>query len=307
MSGKPLISVIVPIFNCEKYLEECLKSIQNQTFEDFEVICVNDGSTDNSLSIIQKFQKNDNRFKILNQENQGLTVSRNNGLDIALGQYISFIDGDDCISPDFLSRLLSVQQETKADIVICNFVSAEKSMPFSTLTCKPCVFHNALIDYVKNYNMFAFNAWNKLFKREVIGKIRFPDLIYEDWLFNLFVFEQPVHFAYLNEKLYFYRITNTSIMHSRFTRQKQNALISGITLIYNHFKDRPKLWKLLQKTVIASILGTLIKNTFKTKDKNFILQTAPALRSLRQEKIISYKHLSLSKKLKLFYLLNLVR
>ena len=90
----PKISVIIPVYNVEKYLAECLTSVVNQTFKDIEIICVNDGSTDNSPKILKEFAQKDSRIKIINQENQGLSAARNTGLDVATGEYVSFIDSD---------------------------------------------------------------------------------------------------------------------------------------------------------------------------------------------------------------------
>ena len=98
----PKFSIIIPVYNVEKYLVECLESIVNQSFKDFEVICVNDGSTDNSLEILQKYAENDERFKVLNQENQGQGIARNNALNIANGEYILFVDPDDFIELNML-------------------------------------------------------------------------------------------------------------------------------------------------------------------------------------------------------------
>ena len=101
----PLISIIIPVYNSEKYLAATLSSVQNQTLQDFEVICVNDGSTDNSLNILENFTKKDNRFKIFTQENAGGSASRNKGLELSKGKYIAFLDNDDIYHPQYLEIL----------------------------------------------------------------------------------------------------------------------------------------------------------------------------------------------------------
>ena len=98
MANKPKISIIIPVYNVEKYLEQCLKSVINQTFKDIEIICINDGSTDNSLEILEAFQKQDERIKIINKQNEGQGIARNEGLKVAKGEYISFIDPDDWVA-----------------------------------------------------------------------------------------------------------------------------------------------------------------------------------------------------------------
>ena len=103
----PKVSVIIPVYNVEKYLRECLDSVVNQTIKDIEIICVNDGSTDGSLDILNEYCSNDDRFVIINQENQGLSVARNNGLNSASGDYIAFIDSDDyLLNNDYLEKFL---------------------------------------------------------------------------------------------------------------------------------------------------------------------------------------------------------
>ncbi|MBR3628081.1 MAG: glycosyltransferase family 2 protein [Elusimicrobia bacterium] len=115
----PKISVIVPTYNVEKYLSQCLDSILNQTFKDFECICINDGSTDNSLSILQKYASKDNRIKIINQENKGLSGARNAALKIVTGKYITFVDSDDFVSSDYLEKLINLAEKENSDIVYC--------------------------------------------------------------------------------------------------------------------------------------------------------------------------------------------
>ena len=101
-----MISVIVPVYNVEKYLEECLDSIQDQTYSDIEVILVNDGSTDSSKEICKKYCKQDSRFLLINQENQGLSAARNKGVEISTGEYIVFVDSDDIIKTNYLEKLM---------------------------------------------------------------------------------------------------------------------------------------------------------------------------------------------------------
>lgn len=109
----PKFSIIIPVFNVEVYLNQCLDSIVNQSFSDFEVICINDGSTDNSLDILNNYAKKDNRFKVFTQENQGQGTARNKALDLAQGQYVLFIDPDDWIESDMFKNLLNAFQITK--------------------------------------------------------------------------------------------------------------------------------------------------------------------------------------------------
>ena len=117
----PKISVLVPIYNVEKYLEECLESIISQTLQDIEVICINDGSTDGSLKIIKKYAKNDPRFVIINKKNSGYGDSMNRGLAKATGEYIGIVESDDWVEKDMFESLYSLAKENEAEVVKSNF------------------------------------------------------------------------------------------------------------------------------------------------------------------------------------------
>ena len=115
------ISLIVPVYNVENYLERCLLSVENQTFENFEVIIVNDGSTDGSLRVIQRFLNRNMNFKLIDQENKGLGEARNVGIKNSCGRYVAFLDSDDFLEPNYLEKLYLSAIRTCADIVCCNF------------------------------------------------------------------------------------------------------------------------------------------------------------------------------------------
>lgn len=127
----PKVSIIVPIYNAEKYLEKCIRSIQEQTLKDIEIILVNDGSLDNSLDICMQYQKKDNRIEVIDQPNGGVSSARNAGLQIAKGEYIGFVDPDDWIDEDMYGNLYSKVIESQSDIIMCNYVieKGEKSIP----------------------------------------------------------------------------------------------------------------------------------------------------------------------------------
>ena len=118
MEAGPKVSVIIPVYNAENYLQQCLDSVANQTLQDIEIICVNDGSTDRSLEILRSFEKKDNRFIILTQENQGAAVARNEGLSIAKGEFISVLDADDFFDPNMLKAAYNRLVETNSEIAI---------------------------------------------------------------------------------------------------------------------------------------------------------------------------------------------
>ena len=114
------ISIVIPVYNIGKYLGTCLDSLINQTFEDFEAICVNDGSKDDSLKILEEYSKKDSRIKIITQENGGSGSARNNGLSLAQGKYVQFLDGDDYFEPEMLEKLFNLAEKHQEDIAVCS-------------------------------------------------------------------------------------------------------------------------------------------------------------------------------------------
>lgn len=159
---KILFSIIVPVYNVEKYLDKCLASILEQTFKDFECIIIDDGSPDNSNIIIDKYVKLDQRFKVIHQKNMGLSAARNAGLDIAQKNYIVFVDSDDYIADDYLEKFAAKIASTNAEIVVCGltevFKDYEKSIVFEDESTE-VIKQNILADVWPSY------AWNKCYKK----------------------------------------------------------------------------------------------------------------------------------------------
>ena len=121
------VSIIVPVYNVEKYLECCLESLINQTLKDIEIICVNDGSTDNSGKILENYAAKDNRIKVIHQVNGGQAAARNNGLNAVNGKYINFIDSDDWVDLDFIEKLYDAAERNSADIAVASIIRKKKS------------------------------------------------------------------------------------------------------------------------------------------------------------------------------------
>ena len=174
----PKISVILPIYNVEKYLRRCLDSVLNQTFTDFEAICVNDGSPDKSLHILEEYAAKDSRIKIVTQENQGLSMARNNGLKVAKGDYIYFLDSDDAIHPKLLEIAYTFASKNNADMVCFGFEKSDgieyapKNINIENLKYK--VTDNPLNLALSNSKFrIPFNVWTKFYKKEILNGINF--------------------------------------------------------------------------------------------------------------------------------------
>lgn len=172
----PKVSVILPVYNVEKYLKQCMDSIVNQTLKDIEIICVDDGSTDASLSILKEYEKEDDRVKVICQQNAGAGAARNNGLSIATGEYLSFLDSDDFFSLDMLEKSYAQAKKEDADLIVfrsdqyredldkivkVSWTLREKALPpYRPMT------HRTFTDNV--FKVFVGWAWDKLFKREFV-------------------------------------------------------------------------------------------------------------------------------------------
>ena len=174
-----LISIIVPVYNVEKYLIRCIESIINQTYKNIEIILVDDGSTDNSSKICDEYKNKDKRIKVIHKINGGLSSARNRGLDIAKGKYIGFVDSDDYISPNMYEILYKELIDNKSDIVVCNFDRKEDfNFVINNYKVKKLNNINVIKENIKNdinYNIYIDDyAWNKLYKKELFKNIRYP-------------------------------------------------------------------------------------------------------------------------------------
>ena len=166
-----LISVIVPVYNVKNYLEKCLDSIINQTYKNLEIILINDGSTDESLDICYMYEKKDNRIKVYNQENHGLSYTRNRGIELARGKYIGFVDSDDVISPFMYEFLYKAINEYNSKISICDFVRFSDKPTFnetyeSISLTKIDAIKELMID-----KKIANHAVDKLYLRELFNEL----------------------------------------------------------------------------------------------------------------------------------------
>ena len=232
-----LVSIILPVYNVEKYLDECLMSIKNQSFQNFEIIAINDGSTDESLSILENWKRFFcNKLMIYTQCNQGLSVARNNGLKRASGKYIYFMDPDDVIHPQLLQSCIPIMEEYCLKGITFN---RKDFFDYRTFKNKETVYDwyydkKYGMNYVEDYNMTtekinfsildltAFNnlfkkrkdigVWQYIYLKDTIKDIPFvPKLIHEDFLFDIKAIYQALPIGYCDNTLIYHRIRNNSI------------------------------------------------------------------------------------------------
>ena len=213
----PIISVIVPVYNVAAWVEQCLDSIAGQTFTDFECIIIDDGSTDESPAIVDRFASRDQRFTVIHQENRGLSGARNAGMEMARGEYFAFVDSDDFIHPEMLEKLLGAIEEQGTRIAMCDFeyVFEGGSAPSNYLREMPCDllderhFWLLCCDYA---TISAVAAWGKLWKRDIFDRARFEDgKISEDIIILSDVIPGNCPIALVKERLYRYRKRRGSI------------------------------------------------------------------------------------------------
>lgn len=217
MDGREKISVIIPVYNTAAYLERCLKSVMENTYKNLEIICVNDGSTDNSLDILNILANRDNRIFIIDKENEGVSEARNAGLRIATGEYIAFIDSDDWVHPQYFEMLMKAIITSQADIAVCQYESVSQVLPFSDIDEK-CIdskvieFEDAIkIGYVKRI------VWGRVYAKKVVGRHSFVKGMTwgEDSVFNVgLVRSESMKIVLISEKMYYYYQRETSAVHT---------------------------------------------------------------------------------------------
>lgn len=185
----PKVSVVVPVYNSEKYLNKCLDSVINQTLHEIEIICINDGSTDGSADILDSYAKKDSRLKIITQENQGLSTTRNNGIKISRGEYISFVDSDDWIDEDFLEKLYYSAKNSNADIAVCSIVKIKNNKPKKLFTIKNKIQATKTIDKYKICKLpRSCYVVNRLYKKELFTE--------NNIFFNTGVYFEDIEFSH---------------------------------------------------------------------------------------------------------------
>ena len=220
-----MVSVIIPVYNIKDYISNSVISVMNQTFKDIEIILVDDGSTDGCCEICDEYAGKDKRIKVIHKQNGGLSSARNAGLDIANGEYILFIDGDDYIALNSIEYLVHIQKETDADIIQFEYeetkeISFHKHIEFNEqyeLIKDKKIFYERLYQF----GGVIASACTKLYKKELFDTLRFKEgILHEDEYFVTRLFSLVQSIAYINEKLYYYVMRDDSIIRSEFSIKK---------------------------------------------------------------------------------------
>ncbi len=229
MKRKDLISVIVPVYNVEKYLSNCLDSIINQTYKNLEIILIDDGSTDKSSNICDKYAKKDRRIKVIHKENGGLSDARNKGLDIASGKFISFVDSDDYINIHMIEDLYNAITINNTKIAMCKIKITKKTD--ENIKIKHMKLNNIILTdneiYDRLYNgsqAEMTTACNKLYKKNIFNNIRYPigESNEDDAILHL-ILDKTKKISYIDNTYYYYYQRNESIMHKKNPKAKKSV------------------------------------------------------------------------------------
>lgn len=283
-----LVSIIIPIYNVEKYIDECIKSVINQTYRNLEIILINDGSTDSSYDICKKYSETDYRIILLNKENRGSASAKNSGLKIAKGDYITFVDSDDFIQDDMIEYMVDQIEKTKADIIQCDFINLYKDsnevgqQELTEKTISSQVFLKLFLTQWKN-SLF----WNKLFKRDVIKGVYFKEgRCIDDEFFTYKCVINSESVSLSNKIVYNYRMRKSGVMKSE-TSQKQ-ILRDRVDYLIERYRIVSDIYKDLEKEFLEHMLTYyLIISRDYYIDENLITYIKENLKYLKWKVIIS--------------------
>lgn len=259
-SFEPLISIVLPVYNVEKYLERCLKTVIAQTYKNIEIILVNDGSTDGSLKICEKYKFADTRIKIINKENGGLSDARNVGIKNSTGEYITFIDSDDKVEFDYVEYLYNLIKKSHVDISVCaHTVVVEKTNNnFIVPTDNILLSDKIAIKNMLYGDKVDTSAWAKLYKRSLFNEIEYPKgMLCEDiaTTYKLFMMAEKIIFG--SQSKYNYIIRENSITTQKFNVKKLDLLEMTDLMGKDVLKVYPDLYKAVMRRRIYSRFSTL--------------------------------------------------
>lgn len=246
-----MISVIVPVYNVETYLEECLDSIQNQTYTDFEVLLVNDGSTDGSQAICECYCQADKRFRLMNQTNQGQSVARNTGVAASRGEFIAFVDSDDMILPNYLETLMHYMSDN-VDIVESQFSVHKKKFLAEKFRDTKILFEGNSEEAVKVVpnHLLSVNPVTKLYRRAIVEAVPYLEgFIFEDIYSGVGMLKYIRKIVKIDYVGYYYRQHATSTMHRTFTPKNLDVFTVSDQLI-DLYSDREELLPYIGKYLV---------------------------------------------------------
>lgn len=230
MSENIKVSVVIPAYNVEKYIKQCLDSVINQTLKDIEIICINDGSKDNTLAILKEFAQKDSRIKLIDKVNEGISVARNQGMELARGEYISFIDSDDWIDENYLENLYNTAKKYDSDVACSSIIRVTGNHKRKKLLYTKEEYSNDKDKKNELTNVPICNyVWNKIYRREKLLKscVKFPcGRVYEDVIWSIQVIYYMDSVVTVPSASYYYRKNPTSIGSTKSEKNAKDFAIS---------------------------------------------------------------------------------
>lgn len=294
---KPLVTVVIPVYNISEYVAKCLESVVKQDYENLEIIVVDDGSTDESGKICDKFALKDSRVKVFHRKNQGLSEARNFGISKAQGKYVALVDGDDFVKKDFVKVMVNAAEKTGAGVVICGFDETVREE--ETLSGK-----KAAIKLLTEQENMEIVAWNKLYRRELFEDIKYPaGEKYEDSLTTYKILAKAEKVAYVPKSLYCYVKRPGSIMSEAKLVERLSARQRAADEAVKYFRNEADLRQAAEIAVLTAKYAFMDAAAKKKLDKNYYILNAEWIKKYKLE---FKKNKFMTKKLKFYNFLNSV-
>ena len=298
-----LVSIIIPVYNLENYIENCLNSVVNQTYRELEILCIDDGSTDKSAEIIKSFAESDSRIKYFYQDNSGVSAARNKGMDEATGEYVMFVDGDDYIHSQMVDIMVDTALKSKAECVFCDFMivngydSQKRKESINKIDFQCDSFSNLCALSEENIE----TVWGKLFIRKNIENLRFQlgCFISEDVLFSITYLTQNMHqkIAIVRFPLYFYYNRDGSAVNSKCTDKHINWILTEEKILSLCFKTKNNYLIAFGLKKLYTSMAILLSNVIETRSEDYIKQKSYEIGMKYLGKLISQRKISIVKKI----------
>lgn len=319
---KPLISVIVPVYNIEQYIERCLKSIIKQTYVHLEIILVDDGSTDCSGKICDDYSQKDKRIRVIHKNNGGLSDARNVGIDVAQGEYLSFIDGDDFIQKNMIEYLLNKMLTHTADISVCSYkvvYGGCETDTFPKQSGNDIILdsYHAMEAILTTRKYGSVMAWNKLYKRELFeqSKIRYPvNRLHEDVFVTYKLYYYSTKIVYSDIPLYFYYQRHDSITGKGFSIKQMEDILASANETLDFIREKDIILEkqaecnfiisnilLINQAIISKQVKSNVPYLLKLKKNIFSVQNYMSNKYLPFNVIVAIKLLKINLKIYIIF------
>lgn len=303
-----LISIVVPVYNVEKYLNRCIDSIINQTYSNIEIILVNDGSKDNSGNICDSYAAKDERIKVIHKENGGLSDARNVGIENSTGEYMCFIDSDDFISDKMIEKMREKIMNTHSDIVICNRIhfynEREQHIKYKIIEGNLIMNAEEAIKELNSFRYFDMSACSKLYKSSLFEKLKFPKgKLSEDAYIMYLLFDNSNKITYFSDPLYYYYQRQNSI--SKDSKINYDFIEAAEKQMFFIERKYPALKKYVRSAYASAnmtVYNIVIKNKGKCSKKEINLLKENVKKNYKF--VLESENWSFSKKVQAFLFIN---